>query len=158
MPVDNLWTTRRSPVQVIHILAMCLTSRLLCAGQRAAGAGSSQAVSRGRAGLCLLAALLCLSIEPAQAASKIDYYKLYAHSRIIDDKQYQCFIAIINKENRSWDVNARNGSHYGIGQMRSKHYRTLDAYRQIDSSISYMKHRYGSICKAWQFHQRHRYY
>ena len=155
--MDNLWTTRRSPVQVIHIVAMYLTRRLLCAGQRAAGRCSSRPISRDRAGLCLIAALLCLSTVPANA-STMDHYKLYAHSRIINDKEYECFKAIITKENRSWDVKAKNGSHYGLGQMRSKHYRNLDGYRQIDATIKYIKSRYGSMCKAWLFHGRHGYY
>ena len=155
--MDNLWTTRRSPVQVIHIVAMYLTRRLLCAGQRAAGRCSSRPISRDRAGLCLIAALLCLSTVPANA-STMDHYKLYAHSRIINDKEYECFKAIISKENRSWNVNAKNGSHYGLGQMRSKHYRNLDGYRQIDATIKYIKSRYGSMCKAWLFHGKHGYY
>jgi hypothetical protein len=88
----------------------------------------------------------------------MDYYKLYAHSRIINDKEYECFKAIITKENRLWDVKAQNGSHYGLGQMKSKHYRNLDGYRQIDATIKYIKSRYGSMCQAWLFHGRHGYY
>jgi hypothetical protein len=107
----------------------------------------------------VLVGLLCIvGTTPAEATTRTDHLKLYAHSRIIDDKQYKCFVSIINKENRSWDVNAKNGSHFGIGQMRSKHYRNLDAYRQIDATILYIKGRYGSICKAWEFHKAKGYY
>jgi len=91
-------------------------------------------------------------------ATNADQYKLYAHSRIVDFKQFECFISIIDKENRSWDINAKNGSHYGIGQMRSNHYRTLDGYSQIDATIKYAIKRYGSLCNAWSFHKRKNYF
>jgi hypothetical protein len=89
-------------------------------------------------------------MQPAQASS-VDHLKLYAHSRIINFEQFECFSKIIYKESR-WNVNAKNGSHFGLGQMRSKHYRNLDGYRQIDATIKYIKHRYGSMCNAWRFH------
>jgi hypothetical protein len=99
-------------------------------------------------------ALLALQAQPAQAMTKsIDHYKLYAHSRIINYEQYKCLSKIIHKESR-WNPQAKNGSHFGLGQMRSEHYRTLDAYRQIDATIKYITNRYGSMCNAWRFHER----
>ena len=95
-------------------------------------------------------------MQPAQA-SEVDTWKLYAHSRIINYQQFICLFKIINKESR-WDVNAKNGSHYGLGQMRSKHYRNLDGFRQIDATIAYITNRYGSMCNAWRFHERHGHY
>ena len=79
-----------------------------------------------------------------------DYLKLYAHSRLINDEQYQCFHKLITKES-NWRVNARNGSHYGIGQMRNKRYGKLDGFSQVDWSIRYITKRYGSMCNAWRF-------
>jgi len=94
----------------------------------------------------------------ANAANySIDHLKLYAHSRILDYKEFQCFNKIITKESR-WSYTARNGSHYGLGQMRSKHYRDLDPYRQIDATIRYVTNRYQTPCKAWAFHQERNYY
>jgi hypothetical protein len=124
--------------------------------QRAPKAGSS----RGR---FVLWGVLCLSAvgiaeADAKQISTTDMYKLYAHSRIINDKEYYCFIKLINKENRSWDVRARNGSHYGLGQMRSTWYRDLDGYRQIDATLSYITKRYTTVCKAWYFHTQRNYY
>ena len=87
----------------------------------------------------------------------IDHLKLYAHSRLLDYKEFQCFNKIITQESR-WSYTARNGSHYGLGQMRSKHYRDLDPYRQIDASIAYITKRYQTPCKAWTFHMKHGYY
>jgi hypothetical protein len=96
-------------------------------------------------------------MQPVQAATQADHLKLYAHSRIIDDNQYQCFRWIITKESR-WNPKARNGSHYGLGQMRSTWYRDLDPYRQIDQTIKYITKRYGSSCKARLFHEKNGWY
>lgn len=87
----------------------------------------------------------------------VDHLKLYAHSRLLDYKEFMCFNKLITQESR-WSYTARNGSHYGLGQMRSTHYRDLDPYRQIDSTISYITKRYKTVCKAWAFHLKHRYY
>jgi len=111
--------------------------------------------------LVLLAALCVVSTTPASATKNatysIDHLKLYAHSRLLDYKEFQCLNRIITKESR-WSYTARNGSHFGLGQMRSKHYRDLDPYRQIDATIRYVHNRYRTMCKAWSFHQERNYY
>ena len=111
--------------------------------------------------LVLLAALCVVSTTPAQATKaatySIDHLKLYAHSRLLDYKEFQCLNRIITKESR-WLYSARNGSHYGLGQMKSTHYRDLDPYRQIDATIRYVHNRYSTMCKAWAFHQERNYY
>ncbi len=100
-----------------------------------------------------------IGANPAHSAANysIDHLKLYAHSRILDYKEFQCFNRIITKESR-WSYTARNGSHWGLGQMRSKHYGTLDPFRQIDASLRYITNRYQTPCKAWAFHQDKNYY
>ena len=138
------------------MLDMYLTEALRSIrSQRAPEAGSS----RGRVvllgGLCLAALMPQTAI--AKQVSTTDMYKLYAHSKIVNYKQFQCFNQIITKESR-WNVSAHNGSHYGLGQMRSTHYRDLDGYRQIDATIAYVLKRYGSMCNAWRFHVRNNYY
>lgn len=110
--------------------------------------------------LVLLAAL-CIanatSANATKAAYSIDHLKLYAHSRILDYKEFQCFNRIITKESR-WSYLAKNGSHFGLGQMKSQHYRDLDPFRQIDASLRYISKRYQTPCKAWAFHQERNYY
>jgi hypothetical protein len=101
--------------------------------------------------------ILTLFTTPAKAASQIDLFKLYAHSRLLDYKEFQCFNKIITKESR-WSYLAHNGSHYGLGQMRSKHYQNLDPFRQIDATIKYITIRYQTPCKAWAFHQKRNFY
>lgn len=127
--------------------------------KRAAEACSSQGRNRLMGKVYALTALLSITaITNATATSySIDHLKLYSHSRIIDYKEFQCFNKIITKESR-WSYTARNGSHYGLGQMRSTHYRDLDAFRQIDASLKYVTIRYQTPCKAWAFHLKHGYY
>jgi hypothetical protein len=110
------------------------------------------------ASIAILAVTSTGLIHNASAANySIDHLKLYAHSRILDYKEFQCFNKIITKESR-WSHSARNGSHYGLGQMKSKHYRDLDPFRQIDASLRYITNRYQTPCKAWAFHQERNYY
>ena len=153
MPVDNLWITRRDSVQKSVDNSMDLT-RLLpssSASERLKPCSSLRRLAVVGI-LCSFIASLSIQMQTANA-SDTDMLKLYAHSRLVNDKQYQCFKRIIYKESR-WNVKAKNGSHYGLGQMRSLHYRNLDGYRQIDATIKYITHRYGSMCNAWRFHER----
>ena len=151
--VQSLWTTRRAHARLIHILTSNLT-RLLAS--QLAGEPLRR-IARMRS-LVLVGVLCAFSTTPANGSNySIDHLKLYAHSRILDYKEFQCFNKIITKESR-WSYTARNGSHYGLGQMRSKHYRDLDPYRQIDATIRYVTKRYPTPCKAWAFHQERNYY
>lgn len=157
IPVDNLWTTRQNHAGVIHNLAMYLTSLLpsSSASERVCACSSLRRLAVVGI-LCCFTASLSLQMQPAQA-SDADQYKLYAHSRLINETQYKCLSKIIYKESR-WNPKAKNGSHYGLGQMRSEHYRTLDPYRQIDATIKYITIRYGSMCNAWRFHMKKGHY
>ena len=162
-PVDNLYPTRRNPVRVIHILVSNLTKAVRCHRvKRAAEADSSQARMQLRPLLCLLLGVaLQTTIPSAQAIgtqSDADHYKMYAHSRIINWTETRCFISLIDKENRHWNPKAKNGSHYGIGQMRNTKYRELDGYRQIDWTLRYISGRYSTPCKAWEFFKANGYH
>ena len=156
--MDNLWMTRQSPVQLIHILAIHLTSavRSFAISERLRACSSRVHYSLTPA-LCLLLGVILIQMQPAQAATKADHYKLYAHSRIINFNEFLCFQKIIHKESR-WNPRARNGSHHGLGQMRSEWYKTLDPYRQIDQTLIYISKRYSTPCKAWEFHKRKNYF
>ena len=102
--------------------------------------------------LFIVAALTLAGIgqNSAYGVQQSDLLKLYAHSRLINDEQYQCFHKLITKES-NWRVEARNGSHYGIGQMRNKRYGKLDGFSQVDWSIRYITKRYDSMCNGWRF-------
>ena len=156
-PVDNLWTTRRQPAQSSVDNSIDLTFMLpsSSASERVCACSSLRRLAVVGI-LCLFLSSMVLQMQPAQATNT-DQYKLYAHSRLINEEQYKCFSKIIYKESR-WNPIAKNGSHYGLGQMRSKHYRNLDPYRQIDATIKYITHRYGSMCNAWRFHGKNGHY
>ena len=150
----------RKPVGHSQDYAPYLTAALRCYRvKRAAVADSSLRRIKLLGHAYVLAALITLMSIPEATAKNysIDHLKLYAHSRILDYKEFQCFNKIITKESR-WSYRARNGSHYGLGQMRSKHYRDLDPFRQIDATLKYITNRYDTNCKAWAFHQERNYY
>lgn len=144
--------------QLIHILDTYLTRalRLIAESERLKACCSLRRYAFMGA-LCLLLGASAIWVQPVQAATSSDYFKLYAHSKLIDSKQYECFSKIIFKESR-WNPSAINGSHYGLGQMKSKWYRNLDPYRQIDESIRYITKRYGSMCNAWSMHKKKGFY
>jgi hypothetical protein len=154
--VQKVWDTPKHMRKLFTCLTGAVRSNRL---KRAAEAVSA----RGRIDLmgkffAFTALLSITSIPAAESANySIDHLKLYAHSRILDYKEFQCFNKIITKESR-WSYRAKNGSHFGLGQMRSKHYRDLDPYRQIDATIRYNLNRYQTQCKAWAFHQANGYY
>jgi hypothetical protein len=154
--IHTLLNTPKNTLNVARYLTKALPSLRL---KRAAEAVSSLERKRGLgAAIALTASLLITSIPEATAKNySIDHLKLYAHSRILDYKEFQCFNRIITKESR-WSYTAKNGSHYGLGQMRSQHYRDLDPYRQIDATLRYITNRYQTNCKAWAFHQERNYY
>ena len=70
--------------------------------------------------------------------------------------QYSCLTSLITMENSKWDIRAKNGSHYGLPQGRSKFLATADYKAQITWHVKYLKHRYGTdrfgvanACGAW---------
>ena len=112
---------------------------------------------------CRFVLLLLLLLQMATLMSansysySVDQLRLYTHSRVINYKEFVCIDKVLWKESR-YNYLARNGSHYGIGQMKSKHYQSKDPYTQIDLTIAYIHKRYKSACHALTFHKRHGYY
>lgn len=156
-PVDNLWTTLPNHARLIHKIAIRLTCPVrFMLSREPLWRYSSSIVMTLMGALCLCLGSSLIWVQPAQASPQ-DHYKLYAHSRIINEEQYKCLSRIIYKESR-WNPQSKNGSHFGLGQMRSQHYRNLDPYRQIDATIKYITNRYGSMCNAWRFHQKKGHY
>jgi hypothetical protein len=154
--VQNLWETPKRTREVIQSLTSAL--RFLREKRTATAVSSLKRRKRLWGVIAILAVTSTTLIPNANSADySIDYLKLYAHSRLLDYKEFQCFNKIITKESR-WSYTARNGSHYGLGQMRSKHYRDLDPFRQIDATIRYITNRYQTPCKAWAFHQERNHY
>ena len=92
----------------------------------------------------LTAAFLTINTNLANANMNL---KLYAYNKM-SWQQFECYNWLIHKESR-WNPKARNGSHYGLAQMRSTWYRDLSPRRQVDEHIKYLAKRYdGCACKA----------
>ena len=167
--VQKVWDTPNAMRKVIHHLTGGCTLdaynntthlRVLHKNEVLSNNLEKKKINKKRLQLLLLITgfVAPIGANPVLAANySKDHLKLYAHSRLLDYQQFQCFNKIITKESR-WSYTARNGSHYGLGQMRSKHYRDLDPFRQIDATIRYVTIRYQTPCNAWTFHMKHGYY
>jgi hypothetical protein len=78
---------------------------------------------------------------------KPTHYKQYILITLNDLDETYCLVELYHNESR-FNPKARNGSHYGIPQGRSKYLATVDGTKQIDWGIKYNLHRYGSMCAA----------
>ena len=132
--------TRRSPMPRMYLTTPVRSTR----STRDAVASISRRASLTGA-LCV--ALLQPLAATASESKDVNYYKLYAHSRLIDSKQYQCLDELYTHESH-WNPHSRNGNHYGIPQLTNSKIRYLDAYSQIDWGLRYIKDRYKTPCIA----------
>ena len=84
----------------------------------------------------------------ANAATSLDHYKLYLHSKIVSEKQYKCAYYVAHIESR-WNYKATNRGHYGLFQMKNAKVKYMNGYQQIDLWVKYVGHRYkGNYCLA----------
>ena len=147
----KVWRTRSNYARVIHILAGNLTYRL-----RSILAGEPLRRIARRRSLVLLAGLLLFSNMPqsvaVSTARDINNYKLYAHIKLHNSKEYRCLELLWDKESR-WDPRADNpkSTAYGIPQLLKL--KAKDPYIQIDLGLKYIAHRYGKPCKALAHHK-----
>jgi hypothetical protein len=97
--------------------------------------------------LCVLLASLLL-VDESHAVPRATHYKQYAFIKLHHSfTEFYCLDELYHHESR-WNPSARNGSHYGIPQGRSKYLAKVDGFKQVDWGIKYNLHRYGSMCKA----------
>ncbi len=150
--MDNLWRTRRQYAQVIHILASNLTK-----GLRSILAGEPLRRIARRRSLVLVAGLLLFTNMPTAkaltTARDIDNYKLYAHIKLHNAKEYRCLELLWNRES-NWNPRADNpkSTAYGIPQLLKL--TVKDPYLQIDRGLKYIKARHLTPCKALAFHKK----
>jgi hypothetical protein len=107
-------------------------------------------------GLCLLLIALLLQpirVEAATAQQTKELFKIYAHTKLMNNKQYYCIEKLWTAESR-WDPTARNkkSSAYGIPQLL--HLKETNPYKQIDKGIEYITHRYNTPCQAYLHHKK----
>ena len=152
--INSLWDTRKIMRNYCYRLTCLLRSVL---STRAAKAGSSRRATL--TGVLLLSGALT-SNAYAVELKDINNYKLYAHSRVIDFKQFICLEKAWTIES-NWNPRAignREGKLkvYGIPQIKNIKVRSLDPYSQIDWGLRYIKHRYsGDTCLMLKHLRKH---
>jgi hypothetical protein len=141
--INTLWDTLKRTLNLDNHLTSWLRSTR---SKRAAEADSS----RGR--LVLMGVLCVTLLQPTQvnaasASKEIEIYKFYAYSKLVNEHQFICLSKLWTYESH-WNPKSKNGSHYGIPQIRNQKVKDLNAFSQIDWGLRYIKHRYDLPCKA----------
>lgn len=81
-------------------------------------------------------------------AKQIDWVLVAYNHFDANLEESQCYVELIWRESR-FNPRARNGSHYGLAQMRNVKVKDLSPRDQIRWHLRYLDHRYsGSACKA----------
>jgi len=102
--------------------------------------------------LLLIAFSICFSKDYSVAADRTNHYRQWAFIQLNNLDEFYCLDTLYFHESR-WNPKARNGSHYGIPQGRSKWLSTVDGYKQVEWGIKYNLNRYGSMCKALEHYK-----
>ncbi len=142
---NNCGNTPNSTLKVATYLTRRLASQL---------AGEPLRRIARRRSLVLLAVLCVIGITPANATDPSkENYKIYAHLKLLDDKQYRCLVTLWRMESQ-WSPTAKNkkSSAYGIPQLLKM--KETNPYKQIDLGLKYIAKRYGNPCKALDHHKK----
>lgn len=112
----------------------------------------------------LLTGILCLlllqlsSVEKTYSVTPIDHFKLYAHSLVVDAKEYRCLELLWTRES-NWNYKAKSKTSSARGIPQLLNLKTNDPYEQINLGLKYIKARHqNSPCLAWTFFQSKGYY
>lgn len=100
---------------------------------------------------------LAISMPSYGSSYSVDVLRVYAHSRLVSYKEFRCLDRVLVMES-NYNYKSANGSHYGVGQMRSKYYKSKDPFTQIDMTIAYIHKRYVTMCAALTYHLKHGHY
>jgi hypothetical protein len=150
--VKRLWDTLNDTLKIDRYLTMRLRSIL---------AGEPLPRIARRRSLVLLAGLLLFSNMPASQAISTqrdkENYKLYAHIKLLNAKQYRCLEILWMRESK-WDPRADNpkSSAYGIPQLLKM--KEIDPFKQIDLGLKYISHKHRTPCRALHFHNERGWY
>ena len=108
--------------------------------------------------------LLSLVITLTMTLNTTAEFKDYAR-KLVTQKEYGCLTKLWGKES-AWNPRAKSPTNdYGIPQRNmpnhSKKQREnflRNPKAQIDWGIGYIRHRYGTVCKALEHHKRRNWY
>lgn len=151
----SLWTTRQTRVSYPQLASkLTRTLRSNCLKQAAEAGSLLKRVELLGQSIALTALLSITSITVASAYDpNVEAYKLYAHMKLLDDKQYRCLVILWRSESQ-WNPKAKNpkSSAYGIPQLLKM--TETNPYKQIDLGLKYIAKRYGNPCKALDHHKK----
>ena len=85
--------------------------------------------------------------DDSVAANTTNHYRQWAFIQLNNLDEFYCLDELYFRESR-WNPNAKNGSHYGIPQGKSKYLLKANGFKQVEWGIKYNLNRYGSMCKA----------
>ena len=85
--------------------------------------------------------------DDSVAANTTNHYRQWAFIQLNNLDEFYCLDELYFRESR-WNPKARNGSHYGIPQGKSKYLLKANGFKQVEWGIKYNLNRYGSMCKA----------
>jgi len=94
-----------------------------------------------------IALTIGISKDDSVYANTTNHYRQWAFIQLNNLDEFYCIDELYFRESR-WNPLARNGSHYGIPQGRSKYLQRADGFKQVEWGIKYNLNRYGSMCKA----------
>ena len=99
-------------------------------------------------GLALFVAqIFAFDIAESQTPDRKNHYRQWAFIQLNNINEFYCLDELYHHESR-WNPKAKNGSHYGIPQGKSKYLLRANGYKQVEWGIKYNFNRYGSMCKA----------
>ena len=101
-----------------------------------------------------LSLVMTIAFQKTNSVAKetTNHYRQWAFIQLNDLDQFYCLDELNYKESR-WNPKAKNGSHYGIPQGRSKYLSRVDGYKQIDWQLKYIEKRYSNPCNALAHHK-----
>jgi len=153
----SLWTTRQTRVSYPQLASkLTRTLRSNCLKQAAEAGSLLKRVELLGKSIALTALLSITSITVASAYNPVESYKLYAHMKLLDDKQYRCLVTLWRLES-NWSPTAKNkkSSAFGIPQLLKM--TETNPYKQIDLGLKYITHHRiykGDTCKALDRHKK----
>ena len=142
-------------------LTLLLDTIIMLIRQSPSGAHTAPLKRIARGVLIALVGSLCLMPE-AGSTNLQDISmtaKQYAYYSLGDIKQYKCIATLYGKES-AWNYKAYNSSSgtVGIPQGKSVYLLTATPIQQVEWGLRYIKHRYGTPCRAldhWKKHNWH---
>ena len=151
----NLCTTRQTRLSYPQLASnLTPTLRSNCLKQAAEAGSLLKRVELFGKSIALTALLSITGITTANAYDpNVEAYKLYAHMKLLDDKQYRCLVTLWRLES-NWSPTAKNkkSSAFGIPQLLKM--TETNPYKQIDLGLKYISYRYGNPCKALDHHKK----